>query len=63
MDLQLENSYKLYRNCCNFLLLKLFNILANSVDPDQTLLYAASDLGIHYLPVAFLGTGEFEWNI
>ena len=28
---------------------------ANSADPDQTPHYAASDLGMHYLPVTLLG--------
>ena len=31
-------------------------MLANSGDPDQTLRFAASDLGLHYLPMPLYGT-------
>ena len=42
-----------------FCSLSKFN--ANSVDPDQTLRIAASDLGLHYLPVSLYGTlGLYE---
>ena len=45
-----------------FLLLQCFMeilvINANSVDPDQTPHSAASDLGLHCLPVALLGVPD-----
>ena len=33
---------------------------ANSVDPDQTPRCAASDLGLHYLPVTLFGISR-QW--
>ena len=39
-------------------MLKLF---ANSGDPDQMLHSAASDLGLHCLPVTHLGVSSLQW--
>ena len=36
-------------------------LFANSEDPDQTLCYAASDLGLHCLPVTLLGVSRLQW--
>ena len=36
-------------------------LLANSGDPDQTLHSAASDLGLHCLPVALLWVSQLQW--
>ena len=33
----------------------------NSGDPDQMLQNAASDLGLHCLPVTFLGVSSLKW--
>ena len=33
----------------------------NSGDPDQTLHYAASDLGLHCLPITLLGVSRLQW--
>ena len=38
-----------------FLLLPIPNLNANSVDSDQTPHFAASDLGLHCLPIFFYG--------
>ena len=38
----------------SYFLLKLSNVIPNSVDPDQTLLSVASDLGLHCLPMSLL---------
>ena len=35
---------------------------ANSVDPDQTPRSAASELGLHYLPMTLLGDARLKWN-
>ena len=34
---------------------------ANNRDPDQTPRYAASDLGLHCLPITFLGFPRLQW--
>ena len=34
---------------------------ANSGDPDQMLHSAASDLGLHCLPVTLLGVSRLQW--
>ena len=34
---------------------------ANSEDPDQTPRSAASDLGLHYLPITLLGISRLQW--
>ena len=36
-------------------------LFANSEDPDQTLHSAASDLGLHCLPVTLLGISRLQW--
>ena len=36
-------------------------LIANSGDPDQTLCSAASDLGLHCLPVTLLGVSRLQW--
>ena len=36
-------------------------LLANSGDPDQTPRSAASDLGLHGLPVTHLGVSSLQW--
>ena len=41
-----------YRNSCTY---------ANSVDPDQTPLSAASDLGLHCLPMSLLRYARHKW--
>ena len=42
--------------CRNFLYLN-----ANSVDPDQTPRSAASDLGLHCLPMSLLWDARLKW--
>ena len=37
------------------------NLFANSADPDQTPHYAASDLGLHGLPITRLGVARLKW--
>ena len=48
-----------------FLLLPWFTEIpvlnANSVDPDQTPRSAASDLGLHGLPMSLLRDAGFKW--
>ena len=39
----------------------MVEIFANSGDPDQTPLNAASDLGLHYLPLTLLGVCRLQW--
>ena len=34
-------------------------VFANSEDPDQTLHSAATDLGLHFLPVTLLGVSDY----
>ena len=36
-------------------------LLANSGDPDQTPHFAASDLGLHCLPVTLLQVSRLQW--
>ena len=36
-------------------------LFANSGDPDQMLQNAASDLGLHCLPVTLLGVSSLQW--
>ena len=36
---------------------------ADSIHPDQTLQYAASDLGLHYLPMSLLWDARHIWVI
>ena len=40
-----------YRNSCN----------SNSADPDQMPHSAASDLGLHCLPITLLGVSRLKW--
>ena len=39
----------------------MVELFAKSEDPDQTLCSAASDLGLHYLPVTLLGVSRLRW--
>ena len=39
----------------------MVEIFANNRDPDQTPRSAASDLGLHCLPVALLGVSRLQW--
>ena len=36
-------------------------LFANSGDPDQMLQNAASDLGLHCLPITHLGVSRLQW--
>ena len=36
-------------------------LFANSGDPDQMPHSAASDLGLHYLPITLLGVSRLQW--
>ena len=36
-------------------------LFANNADPDQMLHSAASDLGLHCLPVTLLGVSQLQW--
>ena len=36
-------------------------LFANSGDPDQTPRSAASDLGLHCLPITLLGVSRLQW--
>ena len=36
-------------------------LLANCGDPDKTLLSAASDLGLHCLPITLLRVSRLQW--
>ena len=38
-------------------------LYANSEDPDQTPHSAASDLGLHCLPITLLGVSRQQWQI
>ena len=40
---------------------KMAEVFANSEDPDQTPHSAASDLGLHCLPITFLGVSRLQW--
>ena len=42
---------------------KKAKVFANSGDPDQTPCSAASDLGLHYLPITRLGVSRLQWVI
>ena len=42
-----------------FIEISVFN--ANGVDPNQTSRFAASDLGLHYLPASFLWDARHKW--
>ena len=37
------------------------NLFVNSGDPDQTLHSAASDLGLHCLPITLLRVSRLQW--
>ena len=39
----------------------MVELFASSGDPDQTLHSAASDLGLHCLPVTILGVSQLKW--
>ena len=39
----------------------MVELFANSEDPDQTPRSAASDLGLHSLPVTRLGVSSLQW--
>ena len=39
----------------------MVELFANSGDHDQTPPSAASDLGLHCLPVTFLGVSRLQW--
>ena len=39
----------------------MVELFANSADPDQTPRSAASDLGLHCLPVTCLGVSSLQW--
>ena len=36
-------------------------VFANSEDPDQMPCSAASDLGLHRLPITHLGVSQIQW--
>ena len=38
----------------------MVELFANSGDPDQIPRYAASDLGLHYLPITLLGVSRLQ---
>ena len=40
---------------------KIPKLFANSGDPDQTQHYAASDLGLHCLPITLLRVSRLQW--
>ena len=35
--------------------------IANSVDPDQTPRFVASDLSLHFLPMSLLWDARYKW--
>ena len=39
----------------------MFELFANSGDPDQMSHSAVSDLGLHCLPVTILGVSSLQW--
>ena len=39
----------------------MLDLFANSGDPDQTPCSAASDLGLHCLPITLLGVSRLQW--
>ena len=61
----LDRSISYTRVYGKFLLLSCFieisKLNANSVDPDQTPRSAASDLGLHCLPVSLLWDARHKW--
>ena len=40
---------------------KMVKLSVNSEDPDQTPHSAASDLGLHCLPITLLGVSRLQW--
>ena len=40
---------------------KMAEVFANSEDPDQTPRFAASDLGLHCLPITLLVVSRLQW--
>ena len=40
---------------------KMAEVFANSEDPDQMPHFAASDLGLHCLPITLIGVSQLEW--
>ena len=40
---------------------KMVEVFANSGDPDQTLHSAASDLGLHCLPITLSRVSRLQW--
>ena len=40
----------------------MVKLFANSDDPDQTPRFAASDLGLHCLPITLLGVSRLQWD-
>ena len=44
-----------------FIYIEIPVLKANSVNPDQTPRSAASDLGLHYLPIYFLQDARYKW--
>ena len=40
---------------------KMAELFANSGDPDQMPHSAASDLGLHYLPITLLRVSRLQW--
>ena len=40
---------------------KMVELFANSEDPNQTPRSAASDLGLHCLPITLLGVSRLQW--
>ena len=41
----------------------MVELFANSGDPDQTSRFAASDLGLHCLPITLLEVSRLQWVI
>ena len=39
----------------------MFELFANSGDPDQILHSAASDLALHCMPITLLGVSRLQW--
>ena len=39
----------------------MIELFANSEDPDQTWLYAVSDLGLDCLPITLFGVSRLKW--
>ena len=49
-----------FYHTCNHDLIEIPLFTANSVDPDQTPHSAASDLGLHCLPISLLWDGRYK---